>query len=231
MINVTVWNEGRHEKRDSRVARIYPDGIHGAIAAGLQNNPDLLVHCATLDEPEAGLGDERLNSTDVIVWWGHTAHHELADDLAERIVRRVVDHGMGFVALHSSNSSKPFRQLLGSQCRAIWREEPISREILWVTRPGHPIVQGIDDHFTLDQEEMYGELFDVPRPDTVFLISHFNGGEAFRSGCTWVRGAGRVVYFRPGHETVPTFHHASVLRVIENACLWAARTGVKRTSK
>ena len=33
---------------------------------------------------------------------------------------------------------------------------------------------------------------------------------------------GRVVYFRPGHETFPSYHNANVLRVIENAVRWAA---------
>ncbi|HSU65916.1 MAG TPA: ThuA domain-containing protein, partial [Tepidisphaeraceae bacterium] len=54
------------------------------------------------------------------------------------------------------------------------------------------------------------------------LISNFTGGEVFRSGCTWMRGAGKVFYFRPGHETHPTYKDANVLRVIENAIRWAA---------
>ena len=54
------------------------------------------------------------------------------------------------------------------------------------------------------------------------LISSFTGGEVFRSGLTWTRGAGKLFYFRPGHETFPTYHDANVLRVIENAVRWAA---------
>ena len=30
-INVTVWNEFRHEKHDEGIKKIYPDGIHNAI--------------------------------------------------------------------------------------------------------------------------------------------------------------------------------------------------------
>ena len=90
----------------------------------------------------------------------------------------------------------------------------------------HPIVQHIDDYFILEQEEMYGEFFDIPQPETTFLISSFTGGEVFRSGCTWTRGAGKIVYFRPGHETYPTYHNPTVLKVIENACRWAAPTAV-----
>ena len=223
-IRVTVWNEFRHEKRDAAVIRVYPDGIHEAIASFLRLNENLAVSTATLDEDQAGLSDDKLRDTDVLVWWGHAFHHEVPDLVAERIHDQVVRRGMGFIALHSSNSSKAFRKLMGTHGRAIWREVPLSREILWVTRPGHPIVEHIDDHFIVEQEEMYGEYFDIPEPETTFLISSFTGGEVFRSGCAWTRGAGRVVYFRPGHESLPSYHNQTVLRVIENACVWAGRS-------
>ena len=53
------------------------------------------------------------------------------------------------------------------------------------------------------------------------MISWFQGGEVFRSGVTYKRGAGNVFYFRPGHETYPTYHDANVKRVINNAVHWA----------
>jgi trehalose utilization protein len=31
-----------------------------------------------------------------------------------------------------------------------------------------------------------------------------------------------VFYFRPGHETFPIYHDATVMRVITNAVRWAA---------
>ena len=37
-IRVTVWSENRHEKRDELVARLYPDGMHGAVKAGIEEN-------------------------------------------------------------------------------------------------------------------------------------------------------------------------------------------------
>jgi trehalose utilization protein len=53
------------------------------------------------------------------------------------------------------------------------------------------------------------------------FISWFQGGEVFRSGLTWKRGAGNVFYFRPGHETYPTYHDANVQTVLRNAVRWA----------
>ncbi len=62
------------------------------------------------------------------------------------------------------------------------------------------------------------------------LISWFEGGEVFRSGCTFQRGAGKIFYFRPGHEAYPTFHNPQVLQVIKNATRWAYNPGKAWTS-
>jgi trehalose utilization protein len=220
-IRVTVWHEYRHEKDDPKIAEVYPRGIHEAIASHLRKNPNLQVRTATLDEPEHGLSDEVVQNTDVMTWWGHMAHDDVQDSIVEKVHRRVLE-GMGLLVLHSGHFSKIFRRLMGTSCDLKWREELNEREILWVTQPGHPIVRGIDDHFVLPHEEMYGEFFDVPEPECVFLISSFSGGEVFRSGCTWTRGLGRIVYFRPGHESFRSYYDPNVLRIIENAVKWAA---------
>jgi trehalose utilization protein len=220
-IHVTIWNEFRHEKEHADVAKIYPNGIHRAIGSHLEKSPDLRVRTATLDEPEHGLPQKTIDETDVLIWWGHMAHDEVADAIVDRVQQRVLA-GMGLVVLHSGHFSKPFQRLMGTSCNLKWREEENEREILWVTRPGHPIVRDIDDHFVLAREEMYGEFFDIPEPECTFLISSFGGGEVFRSGCTWTRGAGKIVYFRPGHETFPTYHDKNVLKVIENSVRFTA---------
>ncbi len=222
-VRVTIWHEFRHEKSKPKAAAIYPRGIHETIADHLRKSPDLSIRTATLDEPEHGLTDEVIANTDVMVWWGHGYHGEVKDEIVAKVHERVLA-GMGLVVLHSGHFSKIFRKLMGTTCNLKWREMENEREILWVTRPGHPIVRHLKDYFILPNEEMYGEYFDVPEPECTFLISSFSGGEVFRSGCTWTRGAGRIVYFRPGHETFPTYHDANVLGVIENAARWAAGT-------
>ena len=219
-IRVTVWNEYRQERSDDPVRAIYPDGIHAAIAAGLEGVAGVEVRTATLDEPEQGLPAEVLDRTDVLTWWGHVAHDEVDDALVARIQRRVLD-GMGLVVLHSGHHSKIFRTLMGTTCDLKWREAG-ERERLWVVDPGHPIAAGLGDSFALEEEEMYGEHFDVPAPDRLVLVSWFTGGEVFRSGCCYTRGRGRIFYFRPGHETHPTYHQPMIHRVIANAVRWAA---------
>ena len=219
-IRVTVWHEYRHEHTNEKVRAIYPDGMHVAIGNHLKKSPDLVVRTATLDEPNHGLTDEVLDNTDVLTWWGHKAHQDVTDEIVNKVYKRVLA-GMGFIALHSAHVSKPFVKLMGTSGALKWRESG-DREILWVTKPGHPILHGIDDHFSLPHEEMYGEYFDVPHPEELLLISSFTNGEVFRSGMTWTRGYGKIFYFRPGHETYPTYHDPNVLKVIENAVRWAA---------
>ena len=218
-IRVTVWNEFVHENENEAIRKIYPDGIHGAIAAGLAKNADMTVRTATLDQPEHGLTEDVLNNTDVLSWWGHAAHHKAEDKIVQRVQKRVLE-GMGLIVLHSGHYSKIFRALMGTNCSLKWREAG-EKERLWNIEPGHPITKGLGEYFEIPHTEMYGERFDIPTPDKVVFISWFEGGEVFRSGCCWERGHGRVFYFRPGHETFPIYHQPEVQTVLTNAVRWA----------
>ncbi len=221
-LRITVWNEFRHEKRNDRVKAIYPLGMHVTIAEAIKKllGDAASIRTATLDEPEHGLTERVLAETDVLIWWGHKAHGEVRDEIVDRVQQRVLA-GMGMVVLHSGHFSKIFKRLMGTGCGLKWREAG-EREILWNVNPGHPITDGLDDHFELAHTEMYGELFDVPTPDELVFISWFEGGNVFRSGCGWTRGKGRIFYFRPGHETYPIYHDGNVQRVIANAARYVA---------
>lgn len=218
MIRVTVWNEFYHETISEEIRAIYPQGIHQAIADFLGKNEDMTVRTVVMDDPENGLTDEILESTDVLLWWSHVCHEKVSDLVAEKVKNRVLK-GMGFIPLHSSHMCKPFRLLMGTGCTLKWREG--DKERLWCCNPAHPIAEGIPESFTLDPEEMYGEHFDIPTPDDVIYISWFKGGEVFRSGCTFTRGYGKIFYFRPGHESYPTFYNENVQKVLTNAVRWA----------
>lgn len=222
-LNVTIWNEYRHERYNEQVAAIYPRGIHNAIGDHLRLFENVEATTATLDEPEHGLTVEVLAKTDVLLWWGHLAHGEVRDDIVERVRDRVLD-GMGLIVLHSGHGSKIFERLLGTKTGTLkWRDDG-ERERVWVIESGHPIAEGLGDYFEIPKEEMYGERFEIPTPDELVFISWFEGGEVFRSGCTYRRGRGKIFYFRPGHETFPVYHQPEVLKVIGNAVRWAAPT-------
>jgi trehalose utilization protein len=216
-MNVTIWNEFVGERSKPEAAHIYPDGIHATLAEALRDVGT--VGTATLDEPEHGLPAGVLGATDVLLWWGHDAHEDVADEVVGRVVDRVHD-GMGLVVLHSGHFSKPFRRLMGTRCTLEWRHD--DRETVWTVAPGHPIADGVPPSFLIPEQEMYGEFFDVPPPEQLVFISSFGGGEVFRSGCCWTRGRGRIFYFSPGHETNPVYHQPEVRRVIANAAHWTS---------
>ncbi|MFD2670365.1 ThuA domain-containing protein [Marinicrinis sediminis] len=219
MAKVTIWNEYLHELKDEEVKAVYPEGIHVALAEGLKQD-GREIGTATLAEPEHGLTQEVLDQTDVLIWWGHMGHDQVEDEIVNRVHQRVLD-GMGLIVLHSGHCAKIFNKLMGTQtCRLKWREAG-EKERLWVVDPTHPITEGISEYIELEQEEMYGEHFDVPTPDELIFISWFTGGEVFRSGLTYKRGKGKIFYFRPGHETYPTYYNKEVLKVISNAIEWA----------
>ena len=217
-INVTIWNEFVHEQNNDAAKKMYPCGIHKILAEKLAYN-DFQIKTATLQEPEHGLTQEVLDNTDVLLWWGHAAHDKVADEIVQRIKERVWE-GMGVIALHSSHMSKIFRELNGTSGKLHWREVG-EKERLWVVDPSHPIVAGIPEYFELDYEEMYGEPFMIAGDAKLILLSWFEGGEVFRSGFTIQRGNGRMFYFRPGHETFPSFYDEHVIKIISNAIRWA----------
>lgn len=223
-IRVTVWGENFHEhsERDrAEMAERYPDGMHGAIAAGLREllGDQVEVRTATLDQPEHGLTAEVLGSTDVLTWWGHIKHADVDDAVVARVHQRVLG-GMGLLALHSAHFSKIFKTLMGTSCSLAWRNTG-DTELVWNVSPSHPISQGVPQPIVIDEQEMYGEYFDIPAPDEQVFLSTFSGGEVFRSGCTWRRGKGKVFYFSPGDQDYPVYHHPDIKRVLANAVVWA----------
>ena len=214
MIRITVWNEYKHEREDENIRKVYPEGIHGCIAGFLGKEEDLAVRTATFDMSEHGLTEDVLRDTDVLIIWSHALQDEFSDEVAERVQRHVLA-GMGLIALHSAHYSKVMKMLLGTSMTLKWRHG--DSEKLWCTAPAHPIAKGVPEMIELSEEEMYGEFFDIPKPDDVVFMGWFSGGEVFRSGCTFSRGLGRIFYFQPGHEEYPIYYKQEIQKILLNA--------------
>lgn len=247
MIRVTVWYEYTEEsgelptwlvspdmpKQDfdnfaayiarsgKKIREVYPEGLMAPIIRELESDPEISVTYTTMYGPNYGLPDDLLNNTDVLIWWAHLFHGFVADELVKKIIDRI-HRGMGFIPLHSAHKSKPFMGILGTSGTLKWREGDFCR--IWNLSPTHPIAAGIPESIELCEEEMYGEYFDIPKPDDVVFMSWYRGGELFRSGCTWTRGYGKIFYFQPGHETSPSYNNPAILKIIHNAVHWAAPT-------
>lgn len=219
MIKVTIWNEYPYGQDGKDHVKAYPDGLHNCIKEFLSDE-NTQVKCALFGEPEFGITDELLNDTDVLIWWAHLLHDKIPDALIAKIKRRVLE-GMGIIFLHSAHYSRLMSALLGTTGRLTWREAN-ERERIWTCAPAHPIAQGVPAQFMLEQEEMYGEYFDIPKPDDLIFLGWFEGGNVFRSGVTFTRGYGKIFYFQPGHETHKTYYNPIIQRIIKNAVKWAA---------
>ena len=224
MIRVTVWNEFYHEQYHEEAMKVYPNGIHNTIADFLKCD-DITVRTVTLYNENkelnenAGITKELLDDTDVMIWWGHMKHRVVPDEAAD-LVMKAVQKGMGIIFLHSAHQSKPFCKLLGTSGCLSWREDG-DMERIWNVCPSHPITQGIGNYFELAHVETYSEPFAIPTPEDTLFIGWYEGGEVFRSGCTFRRENGKIFYFQPGHETFPIFYDANVQTIIRNAVRWA----------
>src|ERR1051326_1309989 len=95
---VVVWSEGTANV-DPVSKKVYPQDINTAIAEGLAplEASGWQVVKASLNDPDQGISDELLGSTDVLIWWGHKRHGDVKDDLVNKIAARVRDGHMGFI--------------------------------------------------------------------------------------------------------------------------------------
>jgi len=216
---VVVWSEGTAPKG------IYPADINTAVAEGLASLKGWDVVKAGINDPDQGLPDALLNRADVLIWWGHKKHDLVKDELVQKIVHRVKDEGMGFIALHSSHFAKPNKALMGTECSwGAYLGDSTTLKI-HVTDPNHPIAKGISD-FTINHSERYNNPYAVPKPDALV----FDGEYALKDGKTepsqlgfcWQIGKGRMFYFQAGHETNPVFYDKNVQHILRNAVEWAA---------
>jgi len=223
---VVVWSEGTANV-DPASKGVYPDDINTAIAEGLKplaaNGWEIVK--ASLNDPDQGLSDARLDRTDVLIWWGHKKHGEVKDELVSKIVSRVKAGHMGFIGTHSAHFSKPLKALLGTPCSwAEYKADGTSAEII-VKEPNHPICKGVKD-FKLPKIERYGEPFAVPTPEAVPLDGLYTRPDGQtqpgRMGLCWTIGKGKVFYFTPGHETYNDYYRPEVRRIFVNAVEWAA---------
>lgn len=216
-IRVLCWSE-RTEKESA-----YPNGINGAVSEALNEAGGFETRVARLQDDGQGLSEEQLAWADVLTWFGHGRHRDVDDTNVERIVRHIRERGMGFIPLHSSHYSKPFKQVLNhSGDLGGWREDG-RPSIVYCCQPDHPIAKGIDRLFIVPQEEMYCEPFGITPPDELVFISSYGHGEVFRSGCCWYVDNGRVFYLQPGHETYPVYYQKELKKILVNAARWAAK--------
>ena len=186
------------------------------------------MRTATLDEPEHGLTEEVLDETDVLIWWGHKAHGEVDDAIVDRVQARVLD-GMGLVVLHSGHYLEDLQEADGHDLRPEVARGRRQGAALG-RRAGPPDRRGPR---RVHRARARGDVRRALRhPRARDSWSSSPGSPAARSSAAaaaTTRGAGKIFYFRPGHETYPTYYNPEIRRVIANGARWAApANGPKR---
>ena len=184
MIRAVVWNEFVHERENAGgPRRSTPTASTPPSPPAWPRATGIAPETATLDEPEHGLPQARLDATDVLLWWGHKAHGAVADAVVDRVVARV-HQGMGLIVLHSGHFSKPFIRLMGTPCSLRWREAG-ERERLWVDQPLAPDPRRPRrPRSSCRARRCTASRSWCPSRWRRVLISWFEGGEVFRSGLT-----------------------------------------------
>ena len=160
-MKITIFTEDFPQNKD-RIA--YPDGMNKCLCDFISKVHEVKMIIHTKNDDGSALSEEVLNDTDVLVWWGHSYHSEVSDEVVERVAG-YVNRGMGLIVLHSGHKSKIFMRLLGTPADLCWHEEN-EKELLWTVDPSHPIAAGLKDRYIeIPEDETYGEPFGIPNPD------------------------------------------------------------------
>lgn len=219
MIRVTIWNEFVQERLDQKefeFTKSWTADEEGKRILGEKAQEIRAIHGIGIHETLKKLVEE---DEELVV-----KHFGTLDMEECGLSKEVLDDTD--VLIWWAHMCKPMQMLLGTSGTLRWREGDFCR--IWTTSPTHPIAAGIPEAVELEEEEMYGEYFDIPSPDDQVFLSWYRGGEVFRSGCTWTRGMGRIFYFQPGHETNRSYFNEYVRKIIRNAVKWTVNTNVRR---
>ena len=186
-LRVTVWNEFRHE-------RIEPGRRRPSIPmASTRRWPDRCARAghrgADGDPRRAGarLGRRSAGRTDVLLWWGHKAHGEVAG--------RGRRAGAGPGARRHGPDCPALGPLLqavqaadGHQLRPEMARAPTSASVSGWWPPATRSWRACRSGSTSRRRRCTASVSTSRRPDELVFVSWFQGGEVFRSGCCFRRG-------------------------------------------
>ena len=111
-VRVLVWDERQPKQKEA-----YPHFLGNQIAGHLRKQTGMEVKSVALDDPEQGLAETTLATTDVLIWWGHVRQGEVTPETGRRIVKRIVEGSLSLVALHSAHWSTPFIEAMNERSR------------------------------------------------------------------------------------------------------------------
>jgi trehalose utilization protein len=111
-IRVVVWDEQQPKQKEA-----YTNFLGNQIALHLRTLPGLAVKSVKMDDPQQGLADDVLDNCDVLIWWGHARHKEIANEKAKQIVERIKSGKLSLIALHSAHWAEPFVEAMRERAK------------------------------------------------------------------------------------------------------------------
>jgi len=117
-----LWHQGESDANQADPTRTLPGNLYRDYLEQLNRtsrreigwNAPWFVAQASYHVP----GDEAtLNGTDVVIWWSHQKNHVVTDENVERLVTRVRQGRLGFIALHSAHWARPFVRLMQERAK------------------------------------------------------------------------------------------------------------------
>ncbi|AGA31053.1 ThuA domain-containing protein [Singulisphaera acidiphila] len=111
-VKVVVWDERQPAQKEA-----YPNFLGNAIADHLRAQPGFSVKSVGMDDPEHGLSAEVLGDCDVLIWWGHVRHREIAPETVKPLIERIKAGTLSLIALHSAHWSTPFVEAMNERTR------------------------------------------------------------------------------------------------------------------
>ncbi len=103
-LKVLVWDEQQDAQK-----QVYPNYLGNWIAEYLNKQEGVVTRSVSLKDADQGLADENIEWADVVIWWGHQKHNQVADAPVGKIVERIKSGQCGLIALHSAHWSKVFK--------------------------------------------------------------------------------------------------------------------------
>lgn len=167
-IRVLVWDEQQVDQK-----KAYGEKFLGeTIAAHLGVQKGVMVKTSNLASPEQGVDQATLESTDVLIWWGHQKNLDLTDAHAEQVAARVREGKLGLIALHSAHWAKPFVKLMQDRSKEdALNQVPVADRATakWEYKNESPIYKGVARDALLTPSLSHeGNVWTLTLPQCVF---------------------------------------------------------------
>ena len=194
------------------MAERYPEGMHGAIAAGLT---ELLGRPGGGAHRHPGPARARADRRGAR---RHRRPHLVGPRPPRRRRRRrgrrrstsACSAGWACWCCTRRTSPRSSSELMGTTLLAAVAQLRRHRAGLERRRPSHPIAEGVPHPIVIDEQEMYGEYFDIPAPDELVFLStlHRRRGVPLRLHLAARQGQGLLLLpRRPGLPRLPPPRH------------------------